>query len=575
MNFKVVVRTLFLVLVLSTVFLIIYANTSDNKAEPGNTSVAQAVTEDEADPGENAKVQQDETTQEESTVEKDPYIKESVVITVSALGDVALGQDWRFKPTDAFDYVFEKQNGDYSYFFKNVVDILSKDDLTIANLETSLCTQTKTAEKYDYGNNYWFKGRPEFANILKAGNVEVANLANNHTYDYGQAGYDETINALKDAGVEYFGYSDVLYKEVKGIKVGMVGFNQLGNYEQGLDMDEFKDEVTSMLKDMRGKCDFLIANFHWGKEYKYQQNETQTELGHLAVDMGADLVIGNHPHVLQPVEEYKGRYIIYSLGNFCFGGRKTFDDYDTAIYQQLFTFDSDNVLQIVSEPTIIPCSVCPEKYNNYQPCIATGDQAVRVYKKLNLPMPEKDPSELVDTDMVRVDKYINNILVELRYAGSNNVFGKPVYESDICYLRKGTADKLAKANEALLKQGYMIKVWDGYRPVKYQKYMHENAPVKAVFLDPAKGYSNHTRGAAVDCTLVTLDGREIDMPTDFDDGTAKAYRTYDKCTEAQKKNALILENAMKDAGFYPINNEWWHFDDTECKNYEPLKEYQG
>jgi poly-gamma-glutamate synthesis protein (capsule biosynthesis protein) len=575
MNFKVVVRTLFLVLVLSTAFLIIYANTLDNKAEPGNTLIAQTATEDEADLDENVIAQQDETIQEESTEPEDLYVKENVVITVSALGDVALGQDWRFKPADAFDYVFEKQNGDYSYFFKNVADILSKDDLTIANLETSLCTQTKTAEKYDYGNNYWFRGRPEFANILRAGNVEVANLANNHTYDYGQAGYDETINAIKDAGVEYFGYSDVLYKEVKGIKVGMVGFNQLGNYEQGLDMDEFKQEVTSMLKDMRGKCDFLIANFHWGKEYKYQQNETQTELGHLAVDSGADLVIGNHPHVLQPVEEYEGKYIIYSLGNFCFGGRKTFDDYDTAIYQQSFTFDSDNVLQIVSEPTIIPCSVCPEKYNNYQPSIATGEQAVRVYKKLNLRMPEKEPSELADTDMVRVDKYIDNILVELRYAGSNNVFGKPVYESDICYLRKGTADKLVKANETLLKQGYMIKVWDGYRPLKYQKYMHDNAPVKAVFLDPAKGYSNHTRGAAVDCTLATLDGKKVDMPTDFDDGTAKAYRTYDKCTEAQKKNALILENAMKDAGFYPINNEWWHFDDTECKNYEPLEEYQG
>lgn len=576
MNYKVVIRTLFLVLVLSTAFLIVYANTSGNKAEPDNTAVAQPATVEQTDPGEDVTTRQAETSQEESTAQQeDLYVKENVVIAISALGDVALGQDWRYNQTGGFDYMFEKQTGDYSYFFKNVVDILSKDDLTIANLETSLCTQTKTAEKYDYGNNYWFKGRPEFANILKAGNVEVANLANNHTYDYGQAGYDETINAVKDAGVDYFGYSDVLYKEVKGIKVGMVGFNQLGNYEQGLDMDEFKQEVTDMLKEVRSKCDFLIANFHWGKEYKYQQDEMQTQLGHLAIDTGADLVIGNHPHVLQPVEVYEGRYIIYSLGNFCFGGRKQFDDYDTAIYQQAYTFDSDNVLQAVSEPTIVPCSVCPGTYNNYQPSIATEEQAARVYKKLDLPMPEKEPSELVNTDMVRVDKYIDSILVELRYAGSNNVFGKPVYESDICYLRKGTADKLAKANEVLLKHGYMIKVWDGYRELKYQKYMHDNAPVKAVFLDPAKGYSNHTRGAAVDCTLVTLDGKEVDMPSDFDDGTAKAYRTYDKCTEEQKKNALILQNAMEDAGFFPITNEWWHFDDTECKSYEPLKEFQG
>jgi D-alanyl-D-alanine dipeptidase len=175
--------------------------------------------------------------------------------------------------------------------------------------------------------------------------------------------------------------------------------------------------------------------------------------------------------------------------------------------------------------------------------------------------------------MVRLDKYIDSILIDQRYAGSNNIIGKPVYESDVCYLRRGTADKLAKANEILLKKGYMIKVWDGYRAQKYQQYMYDNAPVKAVFLDPRKGLSNHTRGAAVDCTLVTQDGRKVDMPSDFDDGSALALREYTKCTEVQKQNALILENAMKSSGFIPLQNEWWHFDDTECKSFGVLQEY--
>jgi len=585
MNFKVFFRSLFLVLVLSAVIFTVYTNKKiSNGSEieqygTGNTAVEKTAALNNSDDhqanGDLPGTGNTSTAGREDSSSRS-YVKEKAAIQISALGDVALGQDWNYNYGDSFDYVFEQQKGDYAYFFRNVADILSQDDLTIANLETTLGNETEKAEKYDYGNNYWFNGRPEFANILKAGSVEVANLANNHTYDYGQKGYDATRKALRDAGIDYFGYADVLYKEVKGIKIGMAGFNQLGNVEQGLDMTVFKKEVAEMTAKLRRECDLVIASFHWGKEYQYKQNDLQKELAHMAIDSGADLVIGNHPHVLQPIEKYEGKYIIYSLGNFCFGGRKKPDDYDTAIYQQTFVFDSENVLQPVAEPVIIPCSVSSRSgFNNYQPAIAAEPQISSVYKKLNLTKPEKDPSELLNSDMVRVDKYIDNILIELRYAGSNNITGKPVYESNVCYLRKGTADKLAKANEILLKQGYMIEVWDGYRAQKYQQFLYDNAPVKAVFLDPEKAPSNHTRGAAVDCTLVTQDGREVDMPSDFDDGSVLALREYTKCTEEQKKNALILENAMKSSGFKPLQNEWWHFDDTECKSYGLLQEYQG
>jgi zinc D-Ala-D-Ala dipeptidase len=139
--------------------------------------------------------------------------------------------------------------------------------------------------------------------------------------------------------------------------------------------------------------------------------------------------------------------------------------------------------------------------------------------------------------------------------------------------REGTTDKLARANELLLKQGYMIKVWDGYSAQNYQKFLYDNAPNKAVFMNPKKGSSNHTRGAAVDCTLVTLDGNVVDMPSDFDEGSVLAYRTYEKCTQEQKRNALILENAMESCGFIPYKKEWWHFDDSEYKNYRVLTDY--
>jgi len=321
----------------------------------------------------------------------------------------------------------------------------------------------------------------------------------------------------------------------------------------------------------------VIANFHWGKEYKYLHEKLQTELAYLAIDSGADMVIGHHPHVLQPIEQYKGRYIAYSLGNFCYGGVKKPKDYDTAIFQQTFVFDSDNVLQIIKDPNIIPCSVSSANgFNNYKPMVASGEQRTSVFEKMNYTptlSEEEKAAAAGKTDMVRLDAAVKDIVIEMRYAGSNNIIGRPVYDSDVAYLRKGTADKLAKANEILLKQGYKIKVWDAYRAKAHQQFLYDNAPNKAVFLNPAKGYSVHTRGAAVDCTLLTLDGKEVDMPSSFDDGTALAYRDYLQCTQEQKRNSLILEDAMKSVGFLPLKNEWWHFDDADYKNYKPLDVY--
>jgi len=585
MNFKVFARTLFLVVVIAAVAFTIYSNISDGKTGTGNrAAVEDTLTSVQGQGGGTNSSQTSNTAdntgagseaQESGT--KSNYVKDDVSINISALGDVALGQDHTYLYGDSFDYVFDKIKGDYNYFFSNVRDILSKDDLTIANLETTLSSETVKAEKYDYGNNYWFNGKPEYANILKAGSVEIADLANNHTYDYGQKGFEATEKALDNVGIDNFGYTKVLYKDVKGIKIGMAGFNQLGEYEQGLDMTKFKKDVGDTIKKMRSECDLLIVEFHWGKEYKYKQDAIQTELAHLSIDLGADLVLGGHPHVLEPIEKYKGKYIAYSLGNFCFGGNKTPNDYDTVIYQQTFTFDSDKVLQPVAEPKIIPCSVSSRSdLNVYQPTVATGGQSKRVFEKLAFTPTLSDEEKAAyaeKSDMVRLDALVKNIEIQLRYAGSNNVIGKPVYASNTAYLRKGTADKLDKANKLLMKQGFMIKVWDAYRSQKNHQLLYDNAPNKSIFMDPKKAPSNHTRGAAVDCTLVTLDGKKVDMPSDFDDGTALAYRTYEKCTEAQRKNALILEKAMKSSGFIPYSNEWWHFDDTEYKSYPVLASY--
>ena len=508
------------------------------------------------------------------------YIKEEddhIRVTISALGDVALGQDDRFRYKDSFEYAYEQADKDNSYFFSNVADILEEDDLTIANLETVLSDATKKAEKYDYGNNYWFRGKPEYAGILKAGSIEAVNLANNHMHDYGQEGYAGTRKALEEAGVQYFGYSETLYSEVNGITVGMAGFNQLGEFEQGRNMDALKLEVETMTKQLRDESDLVIVSFHWGNEYKYEIDPAQSELAHLAIDSGADLVIGSHPHVLQPLEVYKERYIAYSLGNFCFGGNKKPPDFDTAIFRQTFVFDSVKSLRKIEMPQVIPCSISSvDSVNDYRPTIASGSQVERIFGKLKY-TPAMSDEELVayagKKDMVRLDIAVKDTIIDLKYATADNITGKPVYESKTAYLRKGTADKLKKASSIVMEQGYRIKVWDAYRPQKSHEILFEAAKNSYYFMD-AKIGSNHTRGASVDVTLVDAQSKEVDMPSGFDEMSKKAHRTYELASPEQKKNALILENAMKDAGFIPLENEWWHFDDTEYKSYDFMPELQ-
>lgn len=496
----------------------------------------------------------------------------NIRVVVSAVGDVAFGQDSRFNYKDSFDYVFEKNGGDYGYFFSNAVQVLEQDDLTIANLECVLSNETDKAEKYDYGNNYWFNGRPEYANILRAGSIEAVSLANNHTYDYGQKGFDATCRALDEVGVKHFGYSSTAVYMVKGIEIGLAGFNQLGEYEQGRDMDELRQEVENVTREISGQTDLVIVYFHWGNEYHYKVDPIQTELAHLAIDSGADLVLGSHPHVLQPVEIYNDRYIVYSLANFCFGGNKRPMDFDTAIYQQAFLFDQNSRLIGIEAPDVIPYTVSSTStVNDYRPTPAEGDAKERIYAKLAyVPDSAGDMAVSVDkNEMVRLDSIARDIVIGLKYATTDNITGKPIYDSDIAWLRRGTALKLKKANEALMEQGYRIKVWDAYRSEKNHRLLHETAKNSYYFIDPRIG-SNHTRGAAVDVTLVDAEGNEVDMPSSFDEMSQKAHRDYKLASAEQKKNALILEEAMKAAGFIPLENEWWHFDDSEYKSYEFL-----
>lgn len=291
-------------------------------------------------------------------------------ITISSMGDCTLGTDENFNQSRSLNAFYNSQGADY--FFKNVRSILEKDDLSIVNFEGTLTTSTTRAEK-----KFAFKADPEYVNILTSGSVEAANIANNHSSDYGETSKTDTLKVLKDAGIAAFGYEQVQLLDVNGVKVGLTGIYELAEH---LGKKQQVKENIAALKE--AGAELIIVNFHWGIELEYVPNETQKKLAHLAIDEGADLVIGHHPHVLQGIEKYKGKYIAYSLGNFCFGGNSNPQDKDTIIFQQTFTIE-DGKLKEDDNINIIPCSVSSKSnINDYCPTPLEGDEKQRVLDKI-------------------------------------------------------------------------------------------------------------------------------------------------------------------------------------------------
>ncbi len=301
--------------------------------------------------------------------------KEEVLITLSAAGDCTLGTD---KILEQYNYPtfldeYEAQNKNEDYFFKNVVPIFTEDDLTIVNLETTLTHATKKAAK-----KYRFKGYPEFTNILNEGGIDAVSLANNHTYDYLEKGYEDTQLYLEQAGIGYFGYEKVLIKEIKGVKIGLLG------YTGWTSTQKLKNSIKESIDELvNQKCELIIVSFHWGEEYTFYPNQVQQDLAHYVIDEGAHLVLGHHPHVIQGIEKYKDNYIVYSLANFCFGGNLNPKDKDTFIFQQTFKF-VDNRRQEYDHIKLIPCSVSSVKNrNNFQPKPVYTADYERIINRIN------------------------------------------------------------------------------------------------------------------------------------------------------------------------------------------------
>ena len=309
----------------------------------------------------------------QNTDSSNATVSSPVSLTLSVVGDCTLGTDETFDYDTSLNAYYENYGADY--FLQNVKDIFSADDLTIANFEGTLTDSDEREDK-----TFAFKAPASYASILTGGSVEAVNTANNHSHDYGDQSFDDTLAALDDAGIVHFGYDETAVMDVKGIKVGLVGIYEL--YDHLEREQQLKDNIAKVKAD---GAQLIVAIFHWGNETETVPDSNQTTLGRIAIDEGADLVCGHHPHVLQGIETYKGRNIVYSLGNFCFGGNSSPSDMDTMIYQQTFTIDANGVKKD-NVTNIIPCSISSaayDGYNNYQPTPAEGDEATRILGKIN------------------------------------------------------------------------------------------------------------------------------------------------------------------------------------------------
>lgn len=284
------------------------------------------------------------------TTQPEP-LEERFVITF--VGDCTLGTSPQY---DGIMYSFPWTVGeDYDYPFRNVKQYFEDDDLTVVNLEGTFCEKGLPQRKVPFR----FRGPAEYVNILTGSSVEVASFANNHTLDYYQFGYDATLETLAEAGIVYVeDCASALYTTESGLTVGFYAA------QTDIDLEDMETEFAALREQ---GAEILVVSIHWGVEGSYRPRGNQVDAVHAAIDAGADIIYGHHPHVLQRVEEYNGGIIYYSVGNFCFGGNNYPVDLDTAIFrQEIIRRDGETVL---GELTIIPASSSSTgtKQNNFQP----------------------------------------------------------------------------------------------------------------------------------------------------------------------------------------------------------------
>lgn len=307
-----------------------------------------------------------------STAEPAPTPEPEVIeLTVSAAGDVSLGILQIHDYAGTFREMYDQQGP--AYFFQNVKYIFEADDMTIVNFEGVLTESTDLVEK-----QYNIKGDPSYIEILPSGSIEAVSFGNNHRMDYGKQGSDDTVALFEENEIPYAYDGNLGIYETKGLRIGFVSVNEV--YDGHKVETWLEDGIKKLQED---GADLILACCHWGAEREDYPEDYQQKLGKKCIDWGADLVLGCHPHVLQGIEVYNGKFIVYSMGNFCFGANRNPKDKETMIFQQTFTF-IDGVKQEDQQARVIPCFVSSVmSRNDYCPTPAEDRDYVSILERIN------------------------------------------------------------------------------------------------------------------------------------------------------------------------------------------------
>ncbi len=284
----------------------------------------------------------------------------SVMVTITAVGDVTIGRNVQHNGTSIFEKELKKQGGDINFIFRNVKDIFEDDHLTIANFEGVLADEYKIPSEKK-GNSYLFLGPTSYVEALTNNSVEAVTMENNHVGDFGDDGKASTIRTMEDAGIVWSNKENTGVYEVQGLKIAMLSYQTLN---QPFTSEQLKDIVDADVKKAKQQNDLVIVSFHWGDELDYAPKSNQIMLGRAAIDSGADLVLGHHSHRINPIECYKGKYIVYSLANCSFAGNNKPSDMFTFIFQTRFKVLKGEVISNTFR--IIPCRISSRKdYNDF------------------------------------------------------------------------------------------------------------------------------------------------------------------------------------------------------------------
>ncbi len=323
--------------------------------------------------------------------------QDSFTIDLSIVGDCLLATEDGKDSLYSFSWYAKNKNP--KYFFQKVAYIFENDDFSIANLENVL-TDRPLKKRYKGEGAFWFKAPSRNTNILSSGSIEVVSITNNHTYDYGKEGYLDTIKALNNAGILWSSEDKTLYLNKNGYIIALISASLYSGAQT--------KKIADRIKVASTKSDYQIVYFHGGKEAIYEPEPWKIKACHQLVDAGADLVIGNHPHRLQPFEIYKGVNIIYSLGNFCFGGNNHMISNRTIIYKTSLKIENGKLVQ--EETHLIPTYIQDDtKYqNNWQPNVITNEEHRKLvfdflFGKSNLPHAKTNNSKII-----KVNNYKNS-----------------------------------------------------------------------------------------------------------------------------------------------------------------------